>query len=144
MLRMNLEVDLLKKEIQYLKNEINTIKYHIFSEKQYSYYKITLVVVQDSPFHVQDFIKTINDKFIDSKIHYTYSLAEDKLYYTPLIPDFHVINTNITIYIHLNTPQLPNNLTESINFPIKLYEYKNIESYNYALSKDPNLILYSN
>ena len=142
-IRMNLEVELLKKDIQNLKTEMQALRYHILSEQMFFYYKITILVIHDSPFHVQNFIKTIKETFKDSTLHYKYTLSEDMTFYTPLLPDLHVFHTNVSIYLHLNKPQLPQYIKDRIEYPSKLHEFKKIETYTLEMSKESNLILYN-
>jgi hypothetical protein len=135
---MNLELDLIRKEIQILKQEVSLLKEYISAKDTRKYFKITFSYTDDTEFKAEPFILDFSSKLSLEHASLTALSKEDTTYYTSLIPDLKVYHNDITLFIITKEPILPQFFENSLKcFPGKssYLSYTNIEDFYKETSK---------
>jgi len=137
---MNLELDLIKKDIQNLKNEISLLKNYITTKDTRKYFKINFTYTDDKQFKPEPFILEFSSKLSLEHASLTFISKEDTTYYTSLMPELKVYHNDITLFIITKDAILPQVLEKNLeSFPGKTHYqcfldindfYKETSNYN--------------
>jgi len=122
---MNLEIELLKKDIQYLKNELAILKQHIVCKDLRKYFKITFTTTGEKSLEIEPILYELHSKIPLDNISCQIEQYEDTTYYTTLIPNLKLYNIHVTLFIITKNTILPLLIEQQLNiFPgIKKYTY---------------------
>lgn len=119
---MNLELDLIKKEIQTLKTEVSLLKEYITSKDTRKYFKINFSYTDDKEFKPELFILDFSSKLSLDHASLTSISKEDTTYYTSLMPDLKVYHNDITLFIITKDAILPQVFEKNLeSFPGKTF-----------------------
>ena len=107
---MNLELDILKKEITTLKKEVALLKEHLLLQDSRNYFKVQITFEQQTIFDVEAWLKTFNQMFPCNYIGYIFDQIEDTHFQSSLFPDLKNYKIHFCIYFSTSSKHLPSQI----------------------------------
>lgn len=135
---MNLELEVIKKDILTIKQELNLLKEYITAKDTRKYFKIHFTYTDDKEFKAEPFILEFSSKLALEHASLSSISKQDNTYYTSLMPEFKVFHNDITLFIITKDAILPQTFEKSLeSFPGKSdYQcYTNVDDFYKETSK---------
>lgn len=107
---MNLELDILKKDIVNLKKEITILKDHLLSQDSRKYFKVQLMFEQQQLFDIITWLNTFKQQVSCDYIGYIIDQREDSRFQSSLFPDLKNYKIQLCIYLSTTSKHLPNQI----------------------------------
>jgi len=104
---MNLDIELLKKEIKTIKQDISFLKDYITSKDSRKYFKIHFIYTDDKDFKAEPFILDFSSKLSLSHASLYFVSKQDTTYYTKLMPELNIFHNEVYLFIITKEPILP-------------------------------------
>lgn len=142
---MNLELDILKKDVAFLKKEINSLKEQIIYQEGRNFFKVQLIFEQQEQFNVSSWLKSFKNVFLCTALYYTFNQYEDTHFKSSLFPELKNYKIDLCIYFSVSSKQLPKQIETyftSINGQVKIYSYMQQTDFDEKCSKESNLIAF--
>ena len=139
---MNLELDILKKEIANLKKEMASIKEHIYAQDSRSYFKIQWTFEQPTTFDTDTWLLSFQKMLPCTFIGYTIDQQEDTHFQSSLFPDLKNYKIHLCIYLSTSSKHLPNELEKyftTMNGHLQIDSYIKQEEFEEKCSREPLL-----
>lgn len=139
---MNLELDILKKEIANLKKEMASIKEHIYAQDSRNYFKVQWTFEHQQPFDMDAWLLSFRKMLPCTFIGYTIDQQEDIHFQSSLFPDLKNYKTHVCIYFSTSSKHLPNELEKyftTTNGYLQVDSYMKQEEFEEKCSKEPLL-----
>lgn len=130
---MNLEVELLKKELQTLRNEMEAMRQEWENSKKHRFYRITYSFRSETHLDAKTFLMKWKECYPTATIHYHYSSYEDPMYQNDTLK-IHVYKNDIHLYIELTEPELPETMEMCLSIqPKTLHFYSTLSSLHHEM-----------
>lgn len=135
---MNLELDILKKDIATLKQEINLLKEHLLSQDSRKYFKTQIIFEQQQPFDIDTWLNTFKKQLSCDYIGYIFDQREDSHFQSTLFPDLKNYKIQMCVYFSTTSKHLPKQIEsyfKSINGQMQLDSYIKQEEFDEKCSR---------
>lgn len=139
---MNLELDILKKDVSFLKKEVALLKEHIHTQDSRNYFKVQWTFEQQQSFDLIQWLTSFKQHYSCTYMGYVFEQIEDNHYESSLFPDLKNYKIHLCIYFSTSTKQLPNQIESyftSLNGYAKIYSYIKQEEFDEKCSREPQL-----
>lgn len=130
---MNLELDILKKDIATLKQEINLLKEHLLYQDSRKYFKVQVLFEQPQHFDIDTWLNTFKLQLSCDYIGYIFDQREDSHFHSTLFPDLKNYKIQMCIYFSTISKHLPDqieNYFKSINGQLQIDSYIKQEEFD--------------
>ena len=140
---MNLELDILKKDVAFLKKEIAFLKEHLLHQESRNYFKEQWTSEQQEPLDIMAWLESFKQTIPCHLIRYTFKQTEDTHFQSSLFPDLKNYKIHLCIYFSTSTKQLPSQIeayfTTMNGQLLQIDSYMQQTDFNEKCSREPLL-----
>jgi hypothetical protein len=139
---MNLELDILKKDVAFLKKEFAILKEQLYHQESRNYFKVQWTNEQQESLDIVSLLTSLKQTIPCNLIRYTIEQTEDTHFQSSLFPDLKNYKIHLYIYFSTSTKQLPSHIEAyftKFNGQVQIYSYMQQAEFDEICSREPLL-----